>query len=165
MRHRDWKPGLCRWCAKPCTGRRRTFCSDACVAEFTFRSDGQYSRALIWARDHGMCQLCGCDLGKIERVAQILRLDHDRIDFYSHHERRYKSYKEGSLELAYLTGVGFSPSTNKALWEVDHTLPVTEGGGFCGPGNLRLLCQPCHSRVTDELKARMKARKDEQCRP
>lgn len=159
MRHRDWVPGLCRWCAGRCTGRRRTFCSDRCVHEYNLRNDAKYYRDFVWARDHGICQLCGVDLSRLERVCMILRLDIDRVDFFSHHERRYKSWKEGSLELAFLQSIGFSPNPNKALYEVDHIIPVCEGGGFCGPENLRLLCEPCHDEVTQELKTRLQAKR------
>lgn len=44
-------------------------------------------------------------------------------------------------------------------WEMDHVVPVVEGGGECGLDNLRTLCVPCHRRVTRELRARMAARR------
>lgn len=47
------------------------------------------------------------------------------------------------------------------LWEMDHILPVVEGGGACGLDNLRTLCRDCHKRVTAELRVRLKGRKDE----
>jgi 5-methylcytosine-specific restriction endonuclease McrA len=40
------------------------------------------------------------------------------------------------------------------LFEMDHIVPVVEGGGSCGLENLRTLCVPCHRRVTAELAAR-----------
>jgi 5-methylcytosine-specific restriction endonuclease McrA len=39
-------------------------------------------------------------------------------------------------------------------WEMDHIIPVVEGGGCCGLENLRLLCPPCHRGVTAELARR-----------
>jgi 5-methylcytosine-specific restriction enzyme A len=33
-------------------------------------------------------------------------------------------------------------------WEVDHILPVADGGGECGLENYRLLCRRCHAAVT-----------------
>jgi 5-methylcytosine-specific restriction endonuclease McrA len=44
------------------------------------------------------------------------------------------------------------------LWEMDHIVPVVEGGGGCGLGNLRTLCLACHRAETAEL-ARRRARK------
>lgn len=45
-------------------------------------------------------------------------------------------------------------SRPKPLWEMDHTIPVSEGGGSCGLENLRSLCRPCHLSVTKELAGR-----------
>lgn len=38
--------------------------------------------------------------------------------------------------------------------EVDHILPVSEGGGGCGLDNLRTLCVCCHRHETRKLAAR-----------
>ena len=38
--------------------------------------------------------------------------------------------------------------------EVDHILPVCEGGGCCGLDNLRTLCQACHKKETAKLAKR-----------
>jgi 5-methylcytosine-specific restriction endonuclease McrA len=35
--------------------------------------------------------------------------------------------------------------------EVDHIIPVCEGGGLCGADNLRLLCCDCHKKQTKLL--------------
>jgi 5-methylcytosine-specific restriction protein A len=35
----------------------------------------------------------------------------------------------------------------RVQWEVDHIVPVADGGTD-DPENLRLLCRPCHVRVT-----------------
>lgn len=44
-----------------------------------------------------------------------------------------------------------------SLWQVDHVVPVSEGGGQCGLQNLRTLCSPCHAEVT-RLQAGTRAR-------
>jgi 5-methylcytosine-specific restriction endonuclease McrA len=38
-------------------------------------------------------------------------------------------------------------------WEADHIVPVADGGGECGLDNYRLLCRPCHLRVTLEWRS------------
>jgi len=43
------------------------------------------------------------------------------------------------------------------LWEMDHILPVVEGGGDCGLDNLRTLCWACHARETADLARRRAA--------
>ena len=45
------------------------------------------------------------------------------------------------------------------MWEMDHTIPVSEGGGCCGLDNLRTLCVRCHKTVTARLAARAAAQK------
>jgi 5-methylcytosine-specific restriction endonuclease McrA len=39
-------------------------------------------------------------------------------------------------------------------WEMDHVVPVVEGGGECGLEGLRTLCCPCHRIETAKLAAR-----------
>lgn len=40
-------------------------------------------------------------------------------------------------------------------WDVDHILPVSEGGGGCGIEGLRTLCRACHRAETAALRKRM----------
>lgn len=42
-------------------------------------------------------------------------------------------------------------------YEIDHIVPVVEGGGCCGLPNLRTLCFPCHKQVTKALAGRRAA--------
>ena len=42
---------------------------------------------------------------------------------------------------------------NRPRWEADHIVPVADGGGECGLDNYRLLCRPCHLRVTLEWRS------------
>lgn len=42
-------------------------------------------------------------------------------------------------------------------FELDHVIPVAEGGGVCGPDNLRLLCLACHKRESRNLSQRLTA--------
>jgi len=44
------------------------------------------------------------------------------------------------------------------MWEMDHIIPVSEGGGSCGLDNLRTLCIRCHKAETAALKSRLAAR-------
>lgn len=41
-----------------------------------------------------------------------------------------------------------------SLFEMDHIVPVIEGGGACGLENLRTLCSVCHRKETAALAAR-----------
>jgi 5-methylcytosine-specific restriction enzyme A len=67
---------LCRYCGREVPKGRRTFCGgdratfvrgsglyvtagSGCVHEHCVRSDPGYARSCVWARDRGLCQLCG----------------------------------------------------------------------------------------------------------
>ena len=45
----------------------------------------------------------------------------------------------------------------RRCFDMDHIVPVVEGGGACGLDNLRTLCRPCHRAVTAELQKRRAA--------
>lgn len=47
----------------------------------------------------------------------------------------------------------------RRLWEMDHIVPVVEGGGDCGLDNLRTLCWRCHRSETAALAGRRSKRK------
>ena len=64
--------GACRWCKGVVSGRRRTFCSDACVHEWRLRSSTSYLRECVLARDRGICALCGTDT--VRRRREVMRL-------------------------------------------------------------------------------------------
>lgn len=50
-------------------------------------------------------------------------------------------------------------------WDMDHRVPVAEGGGSCGLDNLRTLCRPCHKRETAALKGRLAQRRRQEAGP
>lgn len=48
---------------------------------------------------------------------------------------------------------------HKGRWEMDHIIPVAEGGGLCGLEGYRTLCAPCHGTETGNLRKRLNERK------
>jgi 5-methylcytosine-specific restriction protein A len=126
---------LCRWCKSPVAGRRRTFCSDACVHEWRLRSSTSYLRDCVFARDRGVCALCGLDTVKLRR--SILRM----------------SFGARMRELRAMIARGALTRGRKSWWEADHIVAVVEGGDS-NLENLRTLCIGCHRAVTKELRAR-----------
>ena len=113
-------------------GRRRTFCSEACVHEWRLRSSTSYLRECVLARDRGVCALCGIDTIALRR--RILRLPFGRRVI----EMRTLGIIRG----------------RKSWWEADHILAVVEGGDSCLE-NIRTLCIPCHRGVTAALRIRL----------
>ena len=73
-----WVPrrqkGLCRWCGAAVPKGRFTFCGDACVHEWKLRTDPGYLREQVFARDRGVCALCGVD-------TEALRRDKRKLDY------------------------------------------------------------------------------------
>jgi 5-methylcytosine-specific restriction protein A len=126
---------MCRWCRGVVSGRRRTFCSDACVHEWRLRSSTSYLRECVFERDHGICALCGVDTHSLRQ--RILRL----------------AFARRMAELKRLQAAGVIHKKRKSWWEADHILPVVEGGDS-DLDNLRTLCIPCHRGVTKELRER-----------
>ncbi len=128
---------LCRWCHLELPpGRRRTFCSPYCVHEWRLRSDPGYLRDQVFARDHGVCALCG-----IDTAAEYRRL------------RRARYTRRRAL----LASWGLQSLNRRSLWDADHIVPVAEGGGECDLDNLRTLCLRCHRQVTAQLRERRRA--------
>jgi len=122
----------CRWCGGEVSGRRFTFCSDACVHEWKLRTDPGYLRAQVFARDRGVCALCGLD-------TEALRREKRKLDYRA---RRAFEKEWGG---------------RRNLWDADHIVPVVEGGGECDLSNMRTLCLRCHRTVTAELRRRRSA--------
>lgn len=110
---------LCRRCGTEVPHGRFTFCSDACVHEWRIRTDPGYLRQQVFRRDRGVCAACGLD-------TEALRKEKRKLDYAA--RRRFE--KEWG--------------TRRRLWDADHILPVSEGGGECGLDNLRTLCVKCH---------------------
>jgi hypothetical protein len=113
------KRGLCRWCGAAVGKGRFTFCSPACVHEWKLRTDPGYLREQVFARDRGVCALCGVD-------TESLRKDKRKLDWAS--RRRFEK----------------DWGQRRHLWDADHILPVSQGGGECDLANMRTLCLRCH---------------------
>ena len=130
--------GLCRWCSLEVPARRFTFCSDYCVHEWKLRSQPGYLRANILRRDRGECAHCG-----VNTLSEHIRIKRAR----------------GDRRAALLHHWGLHTRMRKSLWDADHILPVSEGGGECDLDNIRTLCLRCHRTVTAQLRERLRRAK------
>lgn len=121
----------CRWCQGAVPKGRFTFCSTACVHQWKLRTDPGYLRSQVFARDLGVCALCGLD-------TEALRRNKRKLDYRA--RRRFE--KEWGLR--------------RHLWDADHIVPVAEGGGECDLANMRTLCLRCHREATAALLGRLR---------
>jgi len=131
-----WAPrrrGPCRWCGAGVGRGRFTFCGPDCVHQWKLRTDPGYLRQQVFARDRGVCALCGVD-------TEALRLAKRKMD--------YRARRQFEKDWG----------TRRHLWDADHILAVAEGGGECDLTNMRTLCLKCHGEVTAELGRGLRAR-------
>ena len=155
--------GVCRWCGldvKRLSKARRTFCSDACVHEFSIRSSSSYIRQYIAKRDKYKCQICGLDCKGFLR--KLWTYVNERV---LAGKKVATSPKPGSWqEMKLAFEMEFFQSHNmewvntanrSTFYDIDHIVPVVEGGHQCGEENLRTLCLSCHRKETKELRKRL----------
>lgn len=120
----------CRWCDGEVVRPRRTWCSDACVLEFTRRHHQAAFRSFVWDNSSGHCAECRIDLKALENLLASL-------DYLVRGELR---------RLLGFSGHGFND-----LWEADHILPQRLGGAELDPKrNGRVLCRRCHTKKTQQ---------------
>ena len=128
---------ICRYpeCNNIVPKGRRTFCSAACVHEHKLRSNNDYMRAAVFARDKGICAICKIDCREIlEKIRSQEYSEETTIALFNAgfpHWRLNKASKKGIV-----------------LWDADHIIPIDQGGGGCGVQGMRTLCAACHWRVT-----------------
>lgn len=143
---------LCRRCGEETVPPRRTFCSDACVHEWKLRTQPAYQARHVLDRDAGVCALCSLDCLATLTELQELRWGPERrhwlADLSADAQLRFVARCDELGLPDHLRGLC------RRLWEMDHTVPVVEGGGSCGIDNLRTLCWRCHKSVTAELRKR-----------
>ena len=151
---------LCRWCGldvKRFSSRRSSFCSDECVHEFRLRSDASYVRHYIAKRDKFICQLCGLECrGFVRRLRRYVQGRRLELPFAGSNELYAKQRRE--LEEEYFNSLGMeyvNTNSRSTFYDIDHIIPVIEGGHQCGEENLRLLCLSCHRKETAKLKKRL----------
>lgn len=138
----------CTWCGVQVTKGRSKWCSDACVEAFQLRCCSNTIRTFVSKRDQYVCQICGFNTYGAEaahrRGLQALRLQNLSPAHFAIERDRLNA------ELHCARG---------SVREVDHIIPVIEGGGLCTLDNMRLVCGTCHLAVSNELVKRRKARR------
>lgn len=132
----------CVWCGtSPLPKSRSSWCSDACVQEYELRAMPARVRRRVHARDKGVCALCRIDCDAIARSLSPPQ------SWYPINQKRAR----GVRLLERLWGVRLTG--RRTFWDMDHTLPLVEGGANA-LANLRTLCRKCHKRETAALARR-----------
>ena len=57
---------LCRFCGKPVTPPKQSFCGPRCLRDFFMVTDWQRVRRVIYERDGGRCMKCGREVSRKE---------------------------------------------------------------------------------------------------
>lgn len=96
-------------------------------------------RALVFARDAGVCTLCARDCTLLETWRDLLRAD-------------ALAWRRGRVELARHLDLS-AHELLATFWNADHHKPRAEGGGD-ELSNLRTLCVWCHKHETAEFRRR-----------
>ncbi len=149
------------------------------------RNDPKTARAAVFKRDHGICFSCGHDTEALARrlgawlacdwVLTIEgghgQLEHQKGQLFDRAQRRRAFVRRFGIRMLthwaqppWPAGDGVPRFELRTLWEMDHIVPVVEGGGGCGLENLRTLCLCCHKRATRELAAKRAAERRARCR-
>lgn len=154
---------LCAWCDQPSTGKKIIrYCSAPCREAVELRVSASYVRHRLRQRDHGVCALCKLNTETIRAAGRELK---GRFYALKFREESLEPWKTALAKLRedYPWVRLFNHGAVKGhLWEADHIIPVSEGGGACGLDNLRTLCLPCHWKETGLLRRRLNAAKREQ---
>jgi len=145
---------LCRFCKKEVSPPRRTFCSDSCTHEWRIRSDLKYLRKLIYQRDLGQCSRCSIDTRyvriELENAARDAMKD-SGLWYWDDHPIYLGVLKKYKLTIK---------EAKKSLWDADHIIPVSEGGGESDLSNFTTLCKTCHKiKSKEDLRRRMLKKK------
>lgn len=130
---------LCRRCGKEVSGRRLTFCSDACVTEHRLRTDANYVRQKVYERDRGICAACGLDTDALSKSLLSIWLQ----DPKAAHQNAWIHGFGNAFKYVSNTWRGYKP---RSLWHADHIVGVAENGGCGGLDSYQSLCVPCHQK-------------------
>lgn len=146
---------VCRLCAGVLTGRRRSWCSQACQDHWLIRSIPSFARKKVFERDRGVCRSCGVDAHTRDTlIARKVRAEEKRVKGLLTASQLRQHLENHLLQVVTESGL----ETPKMMgWQMDHIVAVEDGGGECGLENLQTLCTVCHkqkSRAQTALRAR-----------
>lgn len=106
------------------------------------RKNDQKHRQEVFERDSGICEACDLDCERLKLVA---------LRVWANVRNRKRLLKRWP----WMSPSHYSNAPNAgSFWQMDHILPVSEGGGERGLDNMRTLCVGCHQKETAALATR-----------
>jgi 5-methylcytosine-specific restriction endonuclease McrA len=138
---------LCRCgCGLEVLPPRRSWRSDECLDRVRLRCDWSVVTKHVYELDKGLCRICGCHPETLRAAVREALADGHTA----------------ALEQAKADGW---PRVTRKWYEIDHFIPVSDGGGSEGRRNLRVLCFRCHAvRSREQTRARAEKRRIEKAR-
>lgn len=145
---------LCRWCQKPLSNPRRSYCDKHCRMEVNIRTSVSSLRYYVHQRDKGICAKCGLDTMKLDRILNHAQRSCYEIKYGIGSTNGCWIVRDAPSVNFVLTRLGFNEGMS--LWDADHIVEVSAGGDS-GLDNIQTLCVPCHKAKTKQMHAERKA--------
>ncbi|ORC88620.1 putative SNF2 DNA repair protein [Trypanosoma theileri] len=117
------------------------FCGGSCREAFYIKRSGFAVRRSVREADKGICSCCQVDCETLCALVAVATTRKDResiIDQMHPHMRHYPNLFNRIVE---------HPVPGN-VWNADHILPVSQGGGEASMDNLQTLCVACHLEKT-----------------
>jgi len=120
--------GSCKWCLIKIDNNRKKYCSKDCKASaWAFFYPQKYAYPFLSERQGGKCAHCSYLF--IERTKKVKRNESYLIGW---DKETGKSIRKD--DICYYDDMG----------DVDHIIPIHQGGEILGLENIQLLCRGCH---------------------
>lgn len=150
----------CRWCKGRVDPPKRSYCSPACVFEWTRRVRWRVTRAALFEMRKGKCEKCGLDLRIIDESFCRKQMEYARRIEQGATPAQWRKYKPPVMVDSggrHFSHVYWRERFNEAIdwaernkcvgrdpWDVDHRTALALGGDAYLFSNLAVLCRPCH---------------------
>lgn len=143
---------ICVWCGKPLPSRAKSWCGQDCVLDYQIaRLDQGAARELLLRRHRAAAvqarpwMMPGRAAESHPMPCELCGID--MCDAAVTRRASDPNHENGPCRAI--------------RWEADHIVPIAEGGPATRD-NLRVLCRPCHVRVTAEMRARLAAKRKQE---